>query len=139
MKKILTLAAFLALATGLVFAQATPAQQTPDQTQQMPQTQQTPSAQQTPPYGSQTQTQSSASGSSQTVQSQIQSAFQQQPGLSNVTVNVTDNSVELSGTVASKEDKAKARSTAESSAGGRKIVDKIKVSSGSSGTSSPPQ
>jgi osmotically-inducible protein OsmY len=48
--------------------------------------------------------------------------------LANVTAKITDNSVELSGTVASKADKDKARSIAESNAGGRKVVDHIEVS-----------
>ena len=51
---------------------------------------------------------------------------------SNVNVNVTDDKVELSGTVASAGDKDKVEQVARANAGSRTIDDKIKVSSGSS-------
>jgi osmotically-inducible protein OsmY len=75
-----------------------------------------------------------ASGSSSDVQSKIQTALQQDTTLSssNVSVNVTDDKVELSGTVASAGDKDKVEQIARSNAGSRTIDNKIKVSGSSS-------
>ena len=56
-------------------------------------------------------------------------------------MSASGDKIELSGTVAKKEDKEKAKSVAESNAGGKKIVDKIKVSDnagGSQGATQPP-
>jgi osmotically-inducible protein OsmY len=118
-KNVLMLVGVLALFTGFVVAQNPGAQDRPDQSQQ-PQTQeQTPDTQQTP------QSQSPTSAAGQSVQAQIQ----QQPELSGVMVNESSNKVELSGTVASKSDKEKAKTIAESNANGRKVINKIKVSS----------
>jgi osmotically-inducible protein OsmY len=58
---------------------------------------------------------------------QIQSALQQQPALSGVTVNETDSQIELSGNVAKSSDKKDAKKIAEQHAGGKKVVDKITV------------
>jgi osmotically-inducible protein OsmY len=123
----LKLLAVLALFTGFALAQYPSAQSQPDQSQQTPQTQQqpTPDTQQMPQSQSQTGT------ASQSVQSQIQ----QQPALSNVTASESSDRIELSGTVASKADKDMAKSIAESAAGGRKVVNKIKVGQGT--TTSP--
>jgi osmotically-inducible protein OsmY len=134
MRNIYTLLAVLALAAGFAFAQDVPAQQSqPDQSQQqMPQTQQP--SQQTPPSQGQT------AMSSQDLQTAMQSAFQKDPALSNVTASVADQKIELAGTVASKADQDKAHSIAETNAGGRQVVDKIKVSGGeSTPPSTPPQ
>jgi osmotically-inducible protein OsmY len=126
----LNLLAVLALLTGFALAQYpnTPSQQDPSQ--QTSQTQQRPDAQQMP----QGQSQSPTGPASQSVQSQIQ----QQPELSNVTVTEGSDKIELSGTVASKADKDKAKSIAESAAGGRKVKNNIKVSE-SKDTASPPK
>lgn len=133
MRNIYTLLAVLALAAGFAFAQDVPAQSQPDQSQQqMPQAQQ-PSQQTSPSQGQ-------TGMSSQDLQTAMQSAFQKDPALSNVTANVADQKIELSGTVASKADKDKARRIAETNSGGRKVVDKIKVSGGeSTSPSTPPQ
>jgi osmotically-inducible protein OsmY len=134
-RNIVKLAMVVALFTGFVVAQNPGSQSQPDQSQQMPQTQQqpTPETQQVPQSQTQTGT------PSQSIQSQIQ----QQPELSGVTVNESSDKIELSGTVASKADKEKAKSIAESSSGGRKVVNKIKVNGSSTSTPSttppPPQ
>jgi hypothetical protein len=126
----LALIAVLALFTGFVVAQTPGAQDRPDQSQPMPQTQQpqTPEIQQTP------QSQSPTSTAGRSVQAQIQ----QQPELSGVAVKESSDKIELSGTVASKSDKEKAKSIAETNAGGRKVVNKIKVSSSESTPPSTP-
>jgi hypothetical protein len=62
-----------------------------------------------------------------TLQSQIQSSFQQQSGLSGVMVNVTDNSISLSGTVETGKEKQTAKRIAQSYAGSRKVEDNITV------------
>ena len=129
-RSIVKLAMIVALFTGFAVAQNPGSQSQPDQSQQMPQTQQrpTPDTQQMPQSQTQTGT------ASQSVQSQIQ----QQPELTGVTVNESSDKIELSGTVASKADKDKAKSIAESNSGGRKVVNKIKVSSSTSTPSTTP-
>ena len=77
----------------------------------------------TPPAQGQTGT------ADQDVQGRIQSALQQDSKLANVMVNVSDKKIDLSGTVATPEDKDKALSIAKSHAEGREIVDNIQVSS----------
>jgi len=82
----------------------------------------------------------SASGSSDQVRNDIQTAFRNEPTLtsSNVSVNVTDDSIELSGTAPSAKDRDEAKRIAQSFAGNRKVVDNIKVSgSGAADSSSP--
>ena len=127
-RNVLMLLGVLALFTGFVIAQSPGAQDRPDQSPQTPQSrqQQPADTQQTP------QSQSPTNSAGQSVQAQIQ----QQPELSGVTVNESSNKIELSGTVGSKADKERAKTIAESSASGRKVVNKIKVSS-SNGTTSP--
>ena len=120
-RNIFKLMAVLALLTGFVVAQNPGPQDRRDPSQQTPQAQQSP------------QSQSPTSAGNQNVQAQIQ----QQPELSNVTVNETSDKIELSGTVNSSADKEKAKSIAESSAGGRKVVNKIKVSESQSNSSTP--
>jgi hypothetical protein len=138
-RNIFNLALVLALFTGFVLAQNPGAQDRPDKSQPTPQTQQQPTPETAPAQSqpqSQSQTQSSSPGA------QIQAALQKQPELSNVMVNETTEKIELVGTVASTADKDKARSIAEASAGGRKVVDNIKVSSSttsSPSTTSPPR
>jgi hypothetical protein len=68
-----------------------------------------------------------ASSDSSTLQSQIQSSFQQQTGLSGVTANVTDNTISLSGTVETGKEKQTAKRIAQSYAGSRKVEDNITV------------
>ena len=138
-RNIFNLALVLALFTGFVLAQNPGAQDRPDKSQPTPQTQQQPTPE-TAPAQSQTQSQSQPQSSSPGAQ--IQAALQKQPELSNVMVNETTDKIELAGTVASTADKDKARSIAEASAGGRKVVDNIKVSSSttsSPSTTSPPR
>jgi osmotically-inducible protein OsmY len=83
-----------------------------------------------------TQPGSSATATSSTdVQGQIQSALKNDPSLSNatITVSVTDDAVDLTGTVASSDEKRAARKIAKSYAGNRKIKDHLTVSGGSKG------
>ena len=124
----LALVLVLALFTGFVLAQNPGAQDRHDQSQPTPQAQQsTPDTQ--PPAPAQSQPQANSAGA------QIQAALQKEAALANVVVNETSDKIELAGTVASDADKDKARSIAEASAGGHKVVNNIKVSS--SNTSSP--
>ena len=77
---------------------------------------------------------SSATATSGTdVQAQIQDALKKDPALSNanITISVTDDAVELNGTVASNDDKKAAKKIAKSYAGNRKIKDSLTVSEGS--------
>jgi hypothetical protein len=70
---------------------------------------------------------SATSAAGADVQSQIQSALQQQ-GLANVNVNVSDQSIDLSGTVETGKDKQTAKRIANSYANGRKVKDNLTVS-----------
>ncbi len=138
-RTLFSLLAVLALATGLAIAQEQPPQSQPGQaqpapTQPAPQTQQPPEPQQQPPAH-----QGQTGMTSQQLQAAFQSALQKNPDLSNVKVNVTDDKIELSGTVPSQADKDKVRRTAEANADGRKIVDDdLKVSGGEKPASPPP-
>jgi osmotically-inducible protein OsmY len=73
-----------------------------------------------------------------TLQNQIQTALKNEPTLANdaITVNVTDSSVELSGTATSKKERQTAQRIAQSYANNRKVVDHITVSGSS--TTTPP-
>jgi osmotically-inducible protein OsmY len=73
-----------------------------------------------------------------TLQNQIQTALKNEPTLANdaVTVNVTDSTVELSGTATSKKERQTAQRIAQSYANNRKVVDHITVSGSS--TTTPP-
>jgi hypothetical protein len=89
--------------------------------------------------GSQSSTSSTASGSSDQVRSDIQTALRNEPTLTsaNVSVNVTDDSIELNGSVPSAKDRDEAKRIAQSFAGNRRVVDNIKVAgAGSSDQSS---
>lgn len=84
---------------------------------------------------------SQAGAGSTDVQSNIQKALQQDSSLAsaNINVNVTkDNKVELTGTVADKEQKKAAKKIAESNAAGYKVVDHLKVAGASTNSSTPP-
>jgi hyperosmotically inducible protein len=81
-----------------------------------------------------------SSASAADMQTQIQNALQQQ-GLSGVMVNVTDTSIDLSGTVPSGKDRTTALRVAQSYAANRRVTDHLTVSgpgapSGSMGTGS---
>lgn len=71
----------------------------------------------------------SGSSSSDQVRSDIQTAFRNEPTLtsSNVSVNVSDDSVELNGSAPSAKDRDEAKRIAQSFAGNRRVVDNIKV------------
>jgi hypothetical protein len=69
------------------------------------------------------------------MQTHIQTALQQQ-GLSGVMVNVTDTSIELSGTVPSSKDRTTAKRIVQSYAGNRKVTDNLTVSGSGSPSSS---
>jgi osmotically-inducible protein OsmY len=84
-------------------------------------------------------TQAASSGSTE-VQSNIQKALQQDSSLSNANINVnvtSGNKVELTGTVADKEQKKTAKKIAESNAAGYKVVDHLKVAGSNSNSSNP--
>ena len=69
----------------------------------------------------------------------IQTALRNEPTLSssNVSVNVTDDSIELNGSAPSAKDRDEAKRIAQSFAGNRRVVDNIKVAgAGSSDQSS---
>lgn len=101
---------------------------------------------QSQPSQDQTQKPDSQTGASATamastdVQSQIQDALKKDPTLSNsnITVSVTDDAVELSGTAASNDEKRAARKIAKTYAGSRQVKDNITVS-GDSRTTMPPK
>jgi len=102
-----------------------------------------------PPSGAQSGTTNpgtpdTTAATSTDAQSSIQKALQQDPSLANanITVTVNDNKVELTGTVANKEQKKTAKEIAESKAGGMKVIDHLKVehaSKESKDTSAPPK
>lgn len=80
-------------------------------------------------------------GGSSDVQDKIQKALQQDSSLSgaNITVAVSGDKVELTGTVASKEQKKTAQQIAESNAGGMKVLNHLKVAGNESSPSAPPK
>jgi osmotically-inducible protein OsmY len=84
--------------------------------------------------------QKSQPGNSGDVQDKIQKAIQQDSSLSgaNIAVNVSGDKVELTGTVASKDQKKTAKQIAESNAGGMKVVDHLKVSGNESASPASP-
>ncbi len=73
------------------------------------------------------------------VQTKIQSALQADPLLSSVSVNVTDSSVTLSGTVATQAAKTSAGDIAKANAGNRKVTNSIKVNAGAGAEATPPK
>lgn len=62
--------------------------------------------------------------------SKIQSALQQNPNLSGVTVNSTDKGIELTGSANSAKDRKEAVRIAKESAIGKKVIDHIQVAGG---------
>lgn len=133
--KIWNLVFVAVLALGFAFAQRSSSQ---DRTQQPTQPEQTP---QTQGRGSPASGQSSAPSSTEKgkpdVETTIQQAFQQDPQLADSTVSayVSQDSVNLTGSVATIADRDKAIRIAEAHAGGRKVVDHIKVNADSIPTS----
>ncbi|HEY6250344.1 MAG TPA: BON domain-containing protein [Candidatus Angelobacter sp.] len=93
----------------------------------------------TPPANDQTGSMSQSGGGD--VQDKIQKAIQQDSSLSgaNVNVAVNNNQVELTGTVASKEQKKTVKQIAETNAGGMKVVDHLKVEGKGTSPSTPPE
>src|SRR3954470_13902127 len=81
------------------------------------------------PAGDQSASSSSSSSDSASLQSTIQDKLKSEPVLSSssVNVNVTDATIELSGTVATGKEKQTAERIAQSYAGNRKVVDRITV------------
>jgi osmotically-inducible protein OsmY len=73
------------------------------------------------------------------LQAQIQNALKNEPTLSNDNINVTvsDDAIDLSGTVASGKEKQAAKRIAQSYAGNRKVKDHITVSGHGSENMSP--
>jgi len=137
-RNVFYLALVLALFTGFVLAQNPGAQDRPDPSQpsQSPPQAQQPTPDTQAPAPAQSQPQANTPGA------QIQAALQKEAALSNVMVNETSDKIELAGTVASEADKDKARSIAESNAAGHKVVNNIKVGSGTnspSSTTPPPR
>lgn len=143
MKGIYKLLFLVLLGTAVALAQAAPSQSAPDQSQQTPdQSQQPPSAagsqSQYPSSSGQTGASQAGQMSSSDVKTAIQTAFQQDPSLMNsgISVSVSNDKVTLSGT-ASSADKDKAHKIAEANAGGRQVVDNVKVSGSSSDSAAP--
>ncbi len=131
-KTLFALLAGLALATCLAVAQDQLAQSPSGQTQPAPQAQPPSQPQQQIPAA-----QGQTGMSSKDLEAAMTSAFQRYPELSDVKVRVTDDKIELSGTVPSQADKDKARRAAEANADRRKVVDDdLKVGGG--GESKPP-
>ncbi len=86
-------------------------------------------------------TQSNVGGTATTdVQGRIQTALRQDSSLADtsITVDTKDNSVELSGTVTSKAEKQKVLDLAAVNAGGRKVIDHLKVTTSQSTPSAVP-
>jgi hypothetical protein len=75
-----------------------------------------------------------------TLQSQIQNALQNEPTLKNdnVSVNVTDSTIELGGNVQTGKEKQTARRIASSFAGNRRVKDRITVSGKGAASNSTP-
>lgn len=74
-----------------------------------------------------------------TLQSQIQNALQNEPTLRNnsLSVNVTDNTIELGGAVQNGKEKQTAHRIASSFAGNRRVKDRITVTGHGTASSSP--
>ena len=84
-----------------------------------------------------------AAESSDQVKNDIQTAFKNEPTLtsSGVSVDVSSDTITLSGSAPSQKDRDEAKRIAQSFAGNRKVVDNVKVSgmgSGSPDTTSSP-
>jgi len=70
---------------------------------------------------------------------QVQNALQKEPTLSNdnITVSVTDDTIELNGTVSSGKEKQTAKRIAQSYAGNRKVKEHLTVSGQGSDNKNP--
>jgi hypothetical protein len=102
--------------------------------EQLPNTDQKKTDQQTPDQNKLPQSDAAPAAASGDVQSTIQSAIQKDPSLAsaNVTVDVKNGkSVELSGTVPSKDAKEAAERIAKENSGGLKVKNHLKVASAS--------
>jgi len=120
-------------------------QQTGSASQDNPQNQSSPQTPVNPPNsdpgasanGTTGQT-SQTNANTSDVQDRVQKALQQDSSLTgaNINVSVENNRVELTGTVASRDQKKTAHDIAENNAAGMKVVDHLKVSSSAS-TSTP--
>lgn len=88
----------------------------------------------------QSDTETSASAESSSLQKQIDAALKKEPTLANSSVNVVvnDSSIQLSGSVVTGKEKQTAKRIAQSFAGNRRVDDRITVTGrGSSSTTSP--
>lgn len=154
-------ALFVALSCGFALAQSMPpqsqqpssttpsaSQQTPDQTQPsaqpdqstMPKTDQDQNAPKTDQDQNSKMPQSdTAAAAGSDVQSQVQTALQQDPKLANANINVTvkGKDLELTGTVPSGKEKKEAAKIAKTNAGNLKVKNHIKVASEKSMQSNP--
>ena len=121
MKRHFLIAGLLALAASFAIAQNMPRQQDSQQST-APQTQQPSTADQD----------KSATASTGDAQSDIQAALQKDPTLagSNINVQVSGKTVQLSGTVSSKEAKADAEQIAKAHASGMTVKNHLKVVGG---------
>jgi len=131
MRKLLCLLVFV-LALALAFATAQTSGSSPSTSNQTATAPSQPSQDQTQKPEGQTGSPGTATSSTD-VQGQIHNALKNEPTLSNdnITVSVTDDMVELNGTVASSDGKKAARKIAKSFAGTRKFKDNLTVSEGS--------
>ena len=122
MKRHFLIAGLLALAGSFAIAQNMPRQKDPQQST-APQTQQQPTT---------ADQDKAATASTGDAQSDIQAALQKDPTLagSNIKVQVSGKTVELSGTVPSKEAKADAEQIAKAHAGGLAVKNHLKVADG---------
>ena len=127
MKRYIAIVASLALSGVFVVAQNMPRQSDPQPG--MPQTQQQPA----------TSGQEKAAVSAGGVQSDIQAALQKEPTLaaSNINVQVSGKSVELLGTVPSKDAKDTAEQIAKAHSGGLDVKNHLKI--GPASTGAPPK
>src|SRR5436309_8024729 len=139
MRKSLYLLVFvLGLSLAYATSQTSGSSQYPTPQTQTPTTSQpssSPDQAQMPDTKSGSATQASAGGD---VQTQIETAIKNDPtlGNDNITVTVSEKTIELNGTVASKKDRQAAKKIAEQYAGNRKVKDHLTVnSSGHTGAS----
>ena len=119
MKRHFLIAGLLALASSFALAQNTPQQNDPQQST-MPQTQQQPST---------ADQDRSATASTGDAQSDIQAALQKDPTLasSNINVQVSGTTVELSGTAPSEQAKEDAEQITKAHSGGMTVKNHLKV------------
>jgi hypothetical protein len=110
--------------------------------EQLPNTDQKKPDTQTPDQNKMPQSDAAPVAANGDVQNTIQSAIQKDPTLSSASVNVlvkNGKSVELSGTVPSKEAKDSAERIAKENSGGLKIKNHLKIASAAGTTSDKPK